>query len=57
MSHFGMSYDEVYYDLPYRNLVMLSASVPKYKSKEEKEKPKSLADMLSNQLKNTTSNG
>lgn len=47
MNYFGLSYDEVFFKTPYRTLVFLSASVPRYENKEKKQKPKHLFDILS----------
>lgn len=52
MSHFNMSWETATNEVSYQNIVILSASVPKYgKDKDKKkEKPKELFDILSSQL-------
>lgn len=54
MSHFNMSWETATNEISYQNIVMLSASVPRYESKKkdakEEEKPKELFDILASQL-------
>lgn len=60
MSHFGFTYDQVIYEIPYRTLIMLNASVPRYKSKKDKEakkQPRDLFSILSNQMQEDDKTG
>jgi len=38
MNYFGFTYQQAVHKIPYRTLIFLSASVPRYKTKEEREK-------------------
>lgn len=60
ISHFHLSYDQVWNEIPYTILIMLSASVPKYKPKENKKQgeevntdnPASIFEAIAKQSKN-----
>lgn len=38
MNHLGLTWHEIRKEISFQNLVMLSASVPQYRTKEQKEK-------------------
>jgi hypothetical protein len=54
MSHFGMTYNQILYEVPYQNLIMLYASVPKFERSTDKDKkkkgPNNLFDMLNERI-------
>ena len=46
-SYYHFSYDFVFREISFQNLLMLSASVPKYKfEKDKKKKPQTLTEIL-----------